>query len=422
MKLYSNLGGFRTNKILVAAHIVEAPIELIVVDHIKIKEPDFLKKNPNGKIPVLETKDGFIFESNAILRHVGRIRKDKGLYGASEHQESLVDQWLDWCGLEFEPPMVQLILPVFGWTEFDKEKNKKAQTDMMAVLRLLESHLKINNYMVGSNLTLADIAIASGLVYPMKFLWEDKFRKNCAAVTKWFESVATHGAFAQVWGKVRLCQKQMEHAQLEKAPAPHASHGQQAQKKDQTPKPVAEKKDKKKDDDDDDEDEAPKKSEKNPLDSLPPSKFNLFDFKTLFVNAPDKNEALKFFWENFDNLGYSIYYVQYIKAEGEGKVLFLTNNLMNGFLQRLEHFRKYAFGVHGVYGEEPNLEIRGVWVWRGEGIANEIKELDSYEYHTWTKLDPSKHEDRKKVTEYWTGLAEGSIVEGLQGREVKYFK
>jgi len=419
MKLYSNLGGHRTNKILVAAHVAETPIELVVVDHTKIKDPEFLKKNPNGKIPVLETKEGALFESNAILRHIGRLGRSKGLYGANEHQESLVDQWLDWASLEFEPPIVQKILPVFGWTEFDKEKDKKAQSDLMAVLRILDSHLKISNFMVGSNLTIADIAIASGLVYPMKFLWEDKFRKNFAAVTKWFEATMLHGAFAQVWGKVRLCQKQLEPVQLEKAAAPHKKEHPKAEKTDKpAEKPAA----KKKNDDDDDDEPAPVKSEKNPLDSLPPSKFNLFDFKTLFVNAQDKHEALKFFFENYDNEGYSLYHVQYIKAEGEGKVLFLTNNLMNGFLQRLEHFRKYAFAVHGVYGEEPNLEIRGIWCWRGVGIPHEVKELDSYEFHTWAKLDPSKPEDRKKVTEYWAGLSEGALVDGLTAQEVKYFK
>jgi len=98
---------------------------------------------------------------------------------------------------------------------------------------------------------------------------------------------------------------------------------------------------------------------------LPPTTFNLFDFKTLIVNAKDKKEACDFFLKNFDPNGFSVWHVKYIKAEGEGKILYLTNNLKNGFLQRLDHFRKYAFGVHGVYGEEPNLEIRGLWVWRG---------------------------------------------------------
>ena len=59
----------------------------------------------------------------------------------------------------------------------------------------------------------------------------------------------------------------------------------------------------------------------------------------------------------------------------------MTRNLANGFLQRLEHFRKYCFGVWGVYGEEPNLEIKGLFMWRGVDIPNEMKEHDSFEYH-----------------------------------------
>mmetsp|Transcript_8370 Transcript_8370/g.7438 ORF Transcript_8370/g.7438 Transcript_8370/m.7438 type:complete len:133 (-) Transcript_8370:362-760(-) len=132
---------------------------------------------------------------------------------------------------------------------------------------------------------------------------------------------------------------------------------------------------------------------------------------------------MDFFWKNFDAKGFSIYKIEYEKAEGEGKVLFLTNNLMNGFIQRLEHFRKYAFGVHGVYGEEPNLEIRGMWVWRGDGLPHEILDLDSYEYHKFHRMDPTNPEHRAKVNEYWTHLNEDEdTVEGLKARTIKYFK
>jgi hypothetical protein len=30
--------------------------------------------------------------------------------------------------------------------------------------------------------------------------------------------------------------------------------------------------------------------------------------------------------------------------------------------------RKHALGVMGVYGEEPNLEIMGVFLWRGADV------------------------------------------------------
>ena len=70
-------------------------------------------------------------------------------------------------------------------------------------------------------------------------------------------------------------------------------------------------------------------------------------------------EAIKFLWENFDPAGFSFWFVKYDKYEGEGEKLFMTNNLANGFLQRLEHFRKYQFSVWGVYGEEPCYDIKG---------------------------------------------------------------
>ena len=57
------------------------------------------------------------------------------------------------------------------------------------------------------------------------------------------------------------------------------------------------------------------------------------------------------------------------------------------------------FAVHGVYGDEPNLEIRGVWLWRGTGIPNEMKEVPSFEFHTVDKLDIKKNEKDLKLLE-----------------------
>jgi elongation factor 1-gamma len=95
----------------------------------------------------------------------------------------------------------------------------------------------------------------------------------------------------------------------------------------------------------------------------------LFAFKTFFVNHKDKRgEGMKFFFDNYDKNGYSIYFLHYDKYEGEGTVMYQTSNLLNGFLQRIDHFRKHTFAAHAILGEEPNLEIEGVWLFRGKGI------------------------------------------------------
>ena len=45
-------------------------------------------------------------------------------------------------------------------------------------------------------------------------------------------------------------------------------------------------------------------------------------------------------------------------------------------------------------------------MFRGKEIPQEMKDNDLYEYITFTKLDPSKEEDKKLVHDYWTKLNE----------------
>jgi len=81
-----------------------------------------------------------------------------------------------------------MVYPVLGHIPFDKATNDKAVSDAMKSLKLLDSHFATHNHLVGSTTTIADIYVASALVLPFKFLFEDKARKNFANVTKWFEA------------------------------------------------------------------------------------------------------------------------------------------------------------------------------------------------------------------------------------------
>lgn len=51
-----------------------------------------------------------------------------------------------------------------------------------------------------------------------------------------------------------------------------------------------------------------------------------------------------------------------------------------------------------------------------------MKEVPAYEYHTYERLNPSNEEHRKIVEQFWTGLEEGQIVDGLVAQTPKYFK
>jgi len=83
MKLFSVLGTLHTNKVLVTADVLGLPVELVNIQLADLQKEEFLKKNPNGKCPILETKDGSIYESNAIVRFLAREKPETKLYGES---------------------------------------------------------------------------------------------------------------------------------------------------------------------------------------------------------------------------------------------------------------------------------------------------------------------------------------------------
>ena len=122
-----------------------------------------------------------------------------------------------------------------------------------------------------------------------------------------------------------------------------------------------------------------------------------------------------------DKAGWSFWDLRYIKYTGEGEVLYKTNNLLNGFIQRAEPFNKYSFGVHMIYGEEPNLDIKGVWMWRGHDIPNLMLEHPQFEFYNTKKLDIDNEADREYIKDVWCAK-DGPLKDGTPIQNWKYQK
>ncbi|XP_074289648.1 putative elongation factor 1-gamma 2 [Silene latifolia] len=82
------------------------------------KTPEFLKMNPIGKISVLETPEGAIFESNAIARYVARLKPDNSLFGASLIDSAHVEQWIDFASMEIDANIARCFYPRVGYIPF----------------------------------------------------------------------------------------------------------------------------------------------------------------------------------------------------------------------------------------------------------------------------------------------------------------
>lgn len=393
MELNTYAGDFRAFKALITAQIAGVAV--------KVNDVDPKNASPNS-LPSLKTASGTITQSNAIARYIARSRPEAGLYGASFFQSGQVDQWIDFGTNNIELPAIITTYWQLGWQPFNFQANKKALEDLASGFAQLEAHLISQTYLVGQRLSLADVVIASQLFYPLKMSLDGAFRAQYPATIRWFSHVASLPAVNAVIGAVTFCAKAPsppKNAKKEKA----KGGGGKKQKKPKAKKEESEA------DKIEKAEAARKKAEakkKNPLDLLPKSTLDLDEWKRKYSNSQsDYFASMKWFWENFDATGYSIWYQEF-NHNDENTVNFVASNKIEGFCQRTEGIRKYSFGVMQLLNSKEKLGyyfVGGVWLIRGNEIKPMLETNPESGVYTWTRMDHTDAAAQQKIANYWCG-------------------
>jgi elongation factor 1-gamma len=255
------------------------------------------------------------------------------------------------------------------------EKTKRA-------MDALNKILLTKTYLVGDSVTFADIVIVCTLAFPFQTIFDKAFRDQYKNVTRYFNTVIAKENFKKHL-TVQLCETPLKYTppKKEKKETPKKEAAPKKEKKEAAPK-------------DDEEAEAkPAPKPKSKLDLLPPSKFIMDAWKREYSNN-DTDVAMKWFWENFDAEGYSIWKVDY-KYNDELTLTFMSNNLIGGFYARLERAHKYAFGSMLVRGKNSDNTISGIFVVRGQEVPFEIYDAADFGSYNFVKIEPTEYEAKK---------------------------
>jgi len=376
------------------------------------KTPEFTKKFPLGKVPAFEGSDGTLLtESNAIAYYVANDELRGGSDAASRAQ---VVQWMCWADSEVLPASCTWVFPCMGIMQYNKSSTERAKEDIKAALNQLNTHLLTKTFLVGERISLADIAVCCTMINLFKLVLDPAFRKSYVNVTRWFTTVVNQPNVKAVVGSVALCTKMAEFDA--KKYAEFSGKGKKEEK------PGKGKKEEKK------KEAKPEKVEKaetpaaeapamppkkkDPLDELPAGTFNMEDWKRFFSNNPEE-EAIKYFWDNFDTTNYSIWRCDY-KYNDELTMVFMSMNLIGGMFQRLEKMKKNAFASVCLFGESRKSSLSGIWIWRGQELCFDLCEdwqIDCYSYD-WKKLDPTSDDTKAQVKQYFTHDESSKDLEG----------
>jgi len=162
------------------------------------RRPEFLAKNPNGRVPLLEYQDGrTLAESGAILFH---LSEGSRLQPSDPWARAQMLQWMFFEQYSHEP---YIAVARFWLTYADKEALEKKRalipewhTKGNAALGVMETHLKNHDWFAGSTYSIADIALygythAAGeggfdlAAYP--------------ALTRWLKRVSEQPGYIPLW-------------------------------------------------------------------------------------------------------------------------------------------------------------------------------------------------------------------------------
>ena len=162
LRLHDNLtsgNGFKVRLLLAQLGLPYQRIEYDI-DRRETRTPEFLLKNPNGRIPVLELEDGsFLPESDAILWYLAegtRFLPDDRRVRAEVLQWMFFEQYTHEPNIATVRYWITHAVPVTPLIELSMPA-KRAQG--VAALAVMEGHLARRTFFVGGRYTIADIAL-----------------------------------------------------------------------------------------------------------------------------------------------------------------------------------------------------------------------------------------------------------------------
>ena len=161
MKIYGDLQSGNCYKVKLLCALLDIEHEWIEVDILagETQKPEFLQKNPNGKIPLLELSDGrYLSESNAILNF---LAAGSDLLPKNDFDLAKVQQWQFFEQYSHEPyiAVARFIAKYLGLPEERRADYESKQAGGYKALSVMEEQLQKSKYLTGDNLTTADISL-----------------------------------------------------------------------------------------------------------------------------------------------------------------------------------------------------------------------------------------------------------------------
>ena len=171
MRLYYHPASTCSRRVMLAALHMGTPLELTEVNLMSPEDRRRLATlNPNSKVPVLQDGEFTLWESGAVMQYLADRTHGQTLYPEHIMLRADIHRWMLWGAQHFAPPVGVIVYEriwkgLSGNGGPDQAEIDRASRLLAQFAAVLEQHLAGRDWLVGEQLTLADMAVAPSLTY-----------------------------------------------------------------------------------------------------------------------------------------------------------------------------------------------------------------------------------------------------------------
>ena len=157
-------------------------------------QPDYLAKNPMGRVPTIEDHGLILWESHSIVRYLGAKYGDGSLYPNEHGERSKSELWMDWYSSHLNPLMTTIFwgLVRTGETDRDNEAISRAVEEAGCLWVILDQHLKGTRFVGGDRLTIGDIPVGAAA---FRYYTLVKERPDLPNLDRWYADLSERPAY-----------------------------------------------------------------------------------------------------------------------------------------------------------------------------------------------------------------------------------
>lgn len=170
MKLYSIHNSNNCRRVTSTIAHLGLDVEIVDPGMAGLKVPEYLKINPNGKVPVLVDGDFMLWESRAIMQYVASKKPGNSLWPNDAKRQADIARWQFWESSHLSKgtgafAFEKLFKRIFMKQEPDEAALKVGEKEFHTFAPVLNAQLETHPFVTGAELTLADFSVGACFSY-----------------------------------------------------------------------------------------------------------------------------------------------------------------------------------------------------------------------------------------------------------------